>query len=149
MSERDQDNDQKNAPTDNGESDGGDSPVMIEEAESTQSSPESGQSSPHSPDSTMAEGGAQAHSSTYKKVVPGSIAKQNPMLVNVLTGNYSTIPTNSGEVCSSSRQEVPDSPSRRKRENDPPVPEPPFSPTKKLKSPKKDDKKSPNKDDKK
>lgn len=154
MSENVQDNDQKNNPTDNGESDGGESPVVIEEAESTQTSPESGQGSPHSPDSTMVEGGAcssmQACSSTEKKLPPGSLAKQNPMLVNVLTGKYdSTTSSNSAEASSSSssRQEVPDSPSRRKRESDAPAPEPPFSPTKKLKSPKKD--KSPNKEDKK
>lgn len=147
MSENVQDDDQKNVPTDNGESEGGDSPIQIEEAESTQPSPESGQGSPHSPDSTMAEGGAEAHSSTDKKLPPGSLAKQNPMLVNVLTGNYATTSSNSAEASSSSRQEVPDSPSRRKREGDAPAPEPPFSPTKKLKSPKKD--KSPNKEDKK
>lgn len=157
MSENVQDDDQKNAPTDNGESDdGGESPVIIEEAESTQPSPESGQGSPHSPDSTMAEGGAQATSSTNKKLVPGALAKDNPMLVNVLTGKCSYYPNipppNIGEASSSSssssRQEVPDSPSRRKRESDAPAPEPPFSPTKKLKSPKKDNK-SPNKDEKK
>lgn len=151
MSENVQDDDQKNNPTDNGESDGGESPVVIEEAESTQPSPESGQGSPHSPDSTMVEGGAQACSSTGKKLPPGSLAKKNPMLVNVLTGKYdSTTSSNSAEASSSSssRQEVPDSPSRRKRESDAPAPEPPFSPTKKLKSPKKKDK-SPNKDDKK
>lgn len=152
MSENVQDDDQKDTPTDNGESDdGGESPVIIEEAESTQPSPESGQGSPHSPDSTMPEGGAQAHSSTHKKLVPGALAKDNPMLVNVLTGKcsyYPAIPPNSAEASSSSRQEVPDSPSRRKRESDAPAPEPPFSPTKKLKSPKKDNK-SPNKEDKK
>lgn len=161
MSENVQDDDQKNAPTDNGESDdGGESPVIIEEAESTQPSPESGQGSPHSPDSTMAEGGAQATSSTNKKLVPGALAKDNPMLVNVLTGKCSYYPAipppNSGGASSSasssssssSRQAVPDSPSRRKRESDAPAPEPPFSPTKKLKSPKKDNK-SPNKDEKK
>lgn len=152
MSENVQDKDRENAPTEGDSDDGGESPVMIEEAESTQASTESGQGSSHSPDSTMAEGGAQAQSSTGT-CVDGDMAKANPLLVKVLKGQSITLPPfdsiRSGEASCSSTQEVPDSPSRRKRESDAPAPEPPFSPTKKLKSPKKDDDKSPPKGDKK